>query len=197
VILGALKMLDRPAAPADESIVVESAIRRAGELEFLVAGLELVATGAPAEGAALPDRAIRQAAERAGVTLQDFVTAADVVWDGVPESFLHRVAYELLSNAKRHGVAPIGASAVREGAMGVLTVTDAGGWGPSSNEFVAFHQEDMSATREQGGFGLGLFMASRLCEACEGSLTIRSIGSETVAEARVRLRPESVGTTVP
>ena len=81
--------------------------------------------------------------------------------------------------------------------MGVLTVTDAGGWTPASNEFVAFHQEDMSATRPLGGFGLGLFLASRLCEACEGSLTIRSIGGETVAEARVRLRPESVGTTVP
>jgi signal transduction histidine kinase len=81
--------------------------------------------------------------------------------------------------------------------MGVLTVTDGGGWAPESNEFVAFHQEDMSATRTQGGFGLGLFLASRLCEACEGSLTIRSIGGETVAEARVRLRPDSTEATVP
>ena len=68
VIFGALKMLAPPRRPRGEGIVVESAIRRAGELEFLVEGLELVATGAPVEGAsALPDRAIRQAAERAGV----------------------------------------------------------------------------------------------------------------------------------
>jgi DNA-binding NarL/FixJ family response regulator len=197
VIYGALRMLDRPGAPADEAMVVESAIRRAGELEFLVAGLELVASGAPVEGAAHPDRVIRQAAERAGVTLDGFVSASDEVWEGVSEPYLERLAYELLSNAKRHGASPIGASAVREGTMGVLTVTDAGGWAPASNEFVAFHQEDMSATRHQGGFGLGLFLASRLCEACEGSLAIRSIGGETVAEARVRLRPEPAGASVP
>ena len=46
----------------------------------------------------------------------------------------------------------------------------------------------MSGTRAAGGFGLGLFVTSRLCQACGGSLTIRAENGQTVAEARFRLR---------
>ncbi|MBA3728502.1 MAG: hypothetical protein H0W94_04780, partial [Actinobacteria bacterium] len=59
VITGALRMLRHgPAADADE--LVERALRRARDLEFLVEGLELVAAGS-SDGKARPDRAVDEA----------------------------------------------------------------------------------------------------------------------------------------
>jgi signal transduction histidine kinase len=76
----------------------------------------------------------------------------------------------------------------RRGVDATLTVTDRGGWAPAADDFSAFFQEDMSSTRPHGGFGLGLFLASRLCQACDGGLSIRAIDGATVAEARFRTR---------
>ena len=42
----------------------------------------------------------------------------------------------------------------------------------------------MSVTRAAGGFGLGLFVASRLCQGTGGDLSIRSLSGKTVADAR-------------
>ena len=64
----------------------------------------------------------------------------------------------------------------------------AGGWAPSEGEFNAFYQEDMSNTRTRNGFGLGLFVGARLCQAAQGSLTVKVIDGRTVAEARFRSR---------
>jgi len=84
----------------------------------------------------------------------------------------------------------VDASARIEGADGVITVTNAGEWAPPEDgDFSAFFQGDMSATRTKGGFGLGLFIVSRLCQACDGGLTYRVSGGRTIAEARFRLRP--------
>ncbi|TMK96403.1 MAG: sensor histidine kinase [Actinobacteria bacterium] len=46
----------------------------------------------------------------------------------------------------------------------------------------------MSATRTRTGFGLGLFVASRLSQASGGDLWIRAEGGKTVAEARFAAR---------
>ena len=75
-----------------------------------------------------------------------------------------------------------------DGAWAVLQVCDAGGWTAPNQDFGAFFQEDMSSTRAQSGFGLGLFVASRLCQSCDGDLTVQALDGQTVAEARFRLR---------
>lgn len=186
VIVGALRMLRQvPAADANE--LVERALRRARDLEFLVEGLELVVAGS-SEGQARPDRALDEAIQRAG-GYPDDLSVSDEVWDGVPERSLHRVAYELLVNALRHGARPVRVTVRKEGGHGVLVVTDAGEWSPVEEGFPPFQQEDMSATRSESGWGLGLFLASRLCRVHGGRLSIGNRDGSTVAEARFRLRP--------
>jgi signal transduction histidine kinase len=186
VISGALRMIRGRAPSPEDAAIVDSAIRRVGELEFLVEGLELVGSGPKGQGLAHVKDAVESAAARLGLTL-DTVRFQDETWKGIPHPYVERVAFELLSNAVRHGRRPIEITARREGSQGVVRVTDAGGWAPAFSDFSAFHQEDMSATRSAGGFGLGLFLVSRLCQACQGELSIRAAGGRTVAEARFRL----------
>jgi signal transduction histidine kinase len=184
---GALKMLRQVELTPEQSSILDSAVRRAEQLEFLVQGLELVA-GAPDQSeVAYPAEAVRGAVQRLELT-PDALFAEEECWTGVPHPYLHRVAFELLSNAERHGRRPIEVRAYRHGLDGVIEVRDGGGWSPSSEDFSAFYQEDMSGTRTARGFGLGLFVTSRLCQACSGTLTIRAEGEQTVAEARFRLR---------
>jgi len=187
VISGALQMLRRTAVDSDEGQLVESAIRRVAELEFLVEGLELVATGPSLDGgAAHPRPAIITASERIGIH-PDTAGVLDEAWTGVSHRYLSRVAFELLSNAARHGAPPIEVRTSRRDDRAGLTVCDGGGWAPAATDFSAFFQEDMSSTRDRSGFGLGLFLAARLCQACQGDLSIRVEGGVTVAEATFRL----------
>src|ERR671936_1550080 len=65
VISGALRMLQQSEFGEDERTILDSGLRRVGELEFLVAGLELVASGPSSDGAA----AVRQALEAASARL--------------------------------------------------------------------------------------------------------------------------------
>jgi DNA-binding NarL/FixJ family response regulator len=187
VISGALRMLEQANIGEIEQSLLESAVRRAGELEFLAEGLELIASGTANEGIAYPPEAVQSAMGRVGIEPQG-VALADEAWEGVPHRYVHRVACELLSNAARHGVAPVEVSTRREGFEGILIVRDSGGWSAGDQDFTAFFQEDMSATRAHSGFGLGLFVASRLCQACDGSLSVTAHDGRTVAEARFRLR---------
>ncbi len=187
VISGALRMLQKNGVASEEISLVESAIRRSAELEFLVEGLELVANGPSADGATDPKEALASAAKRLGAE-PDAQSVDDEEWQGVPYRYVERVAFELLSNAVRHGRRPIEMAVNRKGVDAVLTVTDQGGWAPPDEDFAAFFQEDMSSTRLHGGFGLGLFLASRLCQACDGGLSIRVENGKTVAEARFRSR---------
>jgi DNA-binding NarL/FixJ family response regulator len=195
VISGALRFLQQRGVGQDETVLVESAIRRSGELEFLVEGLELVASGPAGEGPAAPSEAINSAIKRVDA-IPDEVRSDGVFWSGIPHRYVERVAFELLSNAVRHGQRPIEISARHDDGTAFLSVTDAGAWEPANADFSAFFQEDMSATRATGGFGLGLFVASRLCHACDGDLVIRSLEGKTVAEARFRIR-ESAPATPP
>jgi DNA-binding NarL/FixJ family response regulator len=187
VISGALQMLKRGGIRPEDAELVESGLRRVADLEFLVEGLELVASGATPFGLALPKRAVTEAAERAGGA-PDRTSVTEKAWHGVPGRYVQRVAFELLSNALKHGRRPIHVGARKDGALGVLTVTDAGGWSPPGRDFGAFFQEDMTATRGRGGLGLGLFLVSRLCRACDGDLSIQAEDGKTVARATFRLR---------
>ena len=187
VISGALRFLHQRGVGPDETLMVESAIRRSEELEFLVEGLELVASGPMGEGPASPGEAINAAIKRVDAVPEEVRVVGDF-WSGIPHKYVERVAFELLSNAVRHGKRPIEVSARGGDGNAYLLISDAGGWHPPNPDFSAFFQEDMSATRIAGGFGLGLFVASRLCQACEGDLTIRALEGRTVAEARFRIR---------
>src|SRR5436190_51566 len=187
VIAGALQMLQRSELAEDESTLVANALRRTDQLQFLVEGLELVGSGPSSNGAADPREAIRSASKRVKAQ-PDGVTIEEERWIGPPQQYLERVTFELLSNAVRHGERPIQVYASKDDGEGVLRVTDRGGWTAAPEDFGAFSQGDMSSTRVSGGFGLGLFVASRLCQACEGSLRIHGEGGVTVAEARFRLR---------
>jgi signal transduction histidine kinase len=149
--------------------------------------LELVAAGPSSEGITHVEQAIATAAQRLAAP-PDRAIVRDGVWEGVPHKCVERVAFELLSNAVRHGTRPIEVSAWKDDGYAVLSVADAGGWMPQSQDFAAFFQEDMTATRTRSGFGLGLFVASRLCQSCEGDLSINARGGRTFAQATFRLR---------
>ena len=176
-------MLQQREVGEDERSVLESGLRRVGELEFLVAGLELVASGPSSDGAA----AVRQALEAAAIRVGEEPDVVDVdegLWEGIPHRYVERVAFELLSNATRYGVRPIEVTARKNQGVATLVISDLGGWSPPVPDFSAFYQSDMSATRPRGGMGLGLFMASRLCQAAGGDLVIRALNGRTVAQAR-------------
>jgi DNA-binding NarL/FixJ family response regulator/anti-sigma regulatory factor (Ser/Thr protein kinase) len=187
VISGALRMLERSGVRPDEQPLVESALRRAGELEFLVEGLELVGSGPSIQGVAYPLEAIRVATERLGAQADEVDVPAEA-WPGISQRYLERVCYDLLSNAVRHGVRPITIAAYRRNGDAHLVVRDDGGWSASPEHFQAFFQQDMSETRARGGFGLGLFLASRLCQAAGGELRVEAVGGKTVADARFAIR---------
>jgi DNA-binding NarL/FixJ family response regulator/anti-sigma regulatory factor (Ser/Thr protein kinase) len=187
VISGAMRMLRDSDLKPDESQLLESGLRRVDQLEFLVEGLELIASAPGTEGMAHVEQAVASAAQRIGAT-PDRVEVSEELWRGVPHRYLERVAFELISNAVRHGQRPIEVLGHRQNRDAILEVIDEGGWAPPGEDFSAFSQEDMSATRSQGGFGLGLFVASRLAQACGGDLAIRAEDGKTIAQARFRLR---------
>jgi signal transduction histidine kinase len=187
VITGTLKMFQAGGVPDEHASILESAVRRAEQLEFLVEGLELMEGGHVEEGVGYAFEAVRAAGDRLG-TRPDAVDVTPEPWEGVPQRYLDRVTYELLSNAVRHGTPPVEASTRRENGIGILCVLDSGGWSADGEDFTAFFQRDMSETRAAGGFGLGLFVSSRLCQSCDGELSVREVAGRTVAEARFRLR---------
>ncbi len=187
VISGALHMLGDVDLTEEQASIRASAVRRSEQLEFMAQGLELVATTPADDDLASPSEAIRGAARRLATPPEGSFDDDDQ-WTGVPQQYVERVAYELLTNAERHGQPPVEVRAFRGDGYGVVEVRDAGGWSARIEDFGAFFQQDMSGTRRVSGFGLGLFVCTRLCEACGGGLTIREEDGRTVAEARFRLR---------
>lgn len=187
VITGTLGYLERRDLSEEEKELVGSSMDRVRQLQRLVEGLELIGQGsAERDVAADPARAIEQALERLGQPA-DEVDAAPDSWLGVRPQHLSRVIEELVSNAVRHGQRPVRIRAHRQGNEGIVEVVDHGDFEPRSDLFHAFVQGDMSVTREQSGMGLGLFVASRLCEAEGGRLDLRREDDRTVAEARFLL----------
>lgn len=187
VVAGTLGLLERRELSPPEEELVASAMDRVRQLERLVEGLELIGQGgSDREAAADPSRALEDAQTRLG-DRADRADAPEDSWLGVRPAHLTRVAYELLGNALRHGRRPVEVRLYRDGWEGVLVVTDEGHFEPRAELFRPFVQADMSVTRQQGGLGLGLFVASRLCEAEGAHLDIRREGGRTVAEARFPL----------
>jgi DNA-binding NarL/FixJ family response regulator len=185
VIGGALQVLAEEALAPDSAELVASALRRTGELERVVAGLELVGGPPPAPSeTAVPADVLAAAL---GDPRPDSIDATAGTWRGVRPGHLGRVARELVDNAVRHGRRPVEVRSYQEGREGVVQVRDAGDFEPDERLFRPFVQADMSSRRERGGLGLGLFVASRLCEIGGGRLDVRREDGHTVAEARFLL----------
>jgi DNA-binding NarL/FixJ family response regulator len=185
VIGGALQVFAQQDLPSDSAELVASALRRTAELERVVTGLELVGDPPPTPSeTAVPDQVLAAA-------LADVVTgsvdATAGTWRGIHPNHLARVARELVDNAVRHGRPPVEVRAYREGREGVLRVSDAGDLVPDERLLRPFVQADMSTRRERGGLGLGLFVASRLCEIGGGRLELSRDDGHTIAEARFLL----------
>jgi DNA-binding NarL/FixJ family response regulator/anti-sigma regulatory factor (Ser/Thr protein kinase) len=187
VISGTLRLLREGQLAPEQAELVSLSLVRVGDLERVISGLEMIGEG-PADRSVTtnPARAVAEAL----ATLEeapDAMDLADDTWPGIRPQHLGRVATELVANAIRHGRRPVAVRAYRQGREGVLEVSDRGDFQPDPQLFAPFVQEDMSAQRRQGGLGLGLFVASRLCESSGGRLDLGRSEGRTVAEARFLL----------
>lgn len=185
-VMSGVLQLFRGQLKGDGAELVEAAIRRAGDLEHLIQGLELMGEGRPKGAAAEPQRVVEVALRRLEGR-PDRVVAEAGAWRGISEAHLARICHELIGNAIRHGTRPIEVRAFSRAGEGVVQVWDAGDFHPDPALFRPFVQSDMSTTRERMGLGLGLFVAVRLCEAAGGQLDIRREEGRTLAEARFPL----------
>jgi DNA-binding NarL/FixJ family response regulator len=184
VISGTLRLLEEGTLTEQQAELLASSLQRVEDLERVVTGLEMIGDGpAGADVATDPSSALEEALG-ALEERPETVEVPEDTWMGIRPSHVARVAAELVTNALRHGRRPVSVRAYRQGREGVLEVTDAGQFEPDPHLFDPFVQEDMSAHRRQGGMGLGLFVASRLCQAAGGRLDLRRAGDRTVAEAR-------------
>ncbi|MGH2662443.1 MAG: ATP-binding response regulator [Actinomycetota bacterium] len=186
VIVGALQYVKGAGLNHAGSDLVDAALNRAGDLERMVQGLELIGEVPPVQTSSNP-------ADAVGLAMAELPERPDRVevpeerWIGVHPHHLARVAHELVSNALIHGKRPVEVRVWRQGREGVLRVTDAGDLQPDPSLLGPFTQGDMSTQRTRGGLGLGLFVAARLCEKAGGRLELRRDGDLTVAEARFGL----------
>ncbi len=185
-VMNGVLQLFRGRLGGDSNDLVEAAIRRSGDLQHLIEGLELMGEGRPAGAAAEPRRVVEVALRRLDGR-PDGIDAEAGTWRGVSERHLVRVCHELIGNAIRHGERPIEVRAFSADGEGIVQIWDAGSFDPDPSLFRPFVQSDMSTTREQMGLGLGLFVALRLCEATGGRLDIRRESERTLAEARFPL----------
>lgn len=187
LINAALKTLDRTELPESAAELVSAAVKRAGQLERVIEGLEVLAEGpAPRSWAANPVEAVGRVLQTVP-SRPDRIEASEEIWRGVHPDHVARVATELVRNAFAHGETPVMLRLFRDGSHGVVEVTDAGAFEPDPRLFGPFVQGDMSTRRERGGLGLGLFVASRLCEMSGGWLDIHRDNGRTVAQGRFQL----------
>lgn len=187
VISGALQTLGTSPLSEEVRNLLSAAINRTIDLERMVEGLELIGQARPtsqdeANPAGVLVRILSALAER-----PEESDAPDEIWRGVHENHLGRVMHELLMNALQHGERPVSIRLYREGREGIVEVTDTGTFEPDPTLFGPFVQGDMSTMRQHGGLGLGLFIATRLCEAGGGRVDVRRRDDLTVAEARFLL----------
>ena len=185
VIAGALQVVGDQDLSSDAAELVASALRRTAELERVVTGLELIGDPPPGPAeTAVPAQVVTPAVSDLGPDSMDLTWGT---WRGIHPNHLGRVTRELVDNAVRHGERPVEVRAYREGREGVIRVTDRGALEPDEALLRPFVQADMSTRRARGGLGLGLFVASRLCEIGGGRLDLRREDALTIAEARFLL----------
>jgi DNA-binding NarL/FixJ family response regulator len=185
VIAGALQMVADQDLSSEAAELVTSALRRTADLERMVSGLELVGDPPPTPTeTAVPAQVLAPALSDLSPDRLDLTAGR---WRGIRPNHLGRVTRELVDNAVRHGQRPVEVEAYREGREGVVRVTDRGALEPDESLLRPFVQADMSTRRERGGLGLGLFVASRLCELGGGRLDLRREDGLTIAEARFLL----------
>jgi signal transduction histidine kinase len=102
------------------------------------------------------------------------------LWDPLA---LEQVADNLLSNAIKFGAGqPIHVTLQADGELARLAVRDHGiGIGPADTERIFGRFEQAVGRREHGGFGLGLWLTSRLVQAMGGRIAVESkLGEGTI-----------------
>ena len=150
----------------------------------------------PTDLAAIADAAIevmQPAATAKRITITSAIEARPAMTSGDPDR-LQQVVWNLLSNAVKF--TPPGGSitvTLRRDRGFVLTVADSGiGIEPSFIPYVfdPFRQADGSASREQGGLGLGLAIVRQIVELHGGTARAASGGRGAGATFEVRLPSE-------
>ncbi len=127
-------------------------------------------------------------AARAGCPLR--VRAEAPILGSWDPTRLDQVISNLLSNAIKFGHgAPIEIAVEERDGVGVLTVRDHGIGVPVEAQRRIFERYERAvATRNYGGFGLGLWIARELVQAMGGSITVRSAdGAGATFEVRLPL----------
>ena len=120
----------------------------------------------------------RAGAERSGCRLEPRI-------EGEVSGLLDKLAVEqiadnLLSNAVKYGAGePIGVSLVRNGTAARLTVQDHGIGISEEDQARIFGAFERAVTRrEQGGFGIGLWVVRQLVDAMHGEVVVTSRPAE-------------------
>ncbi len=120
----------------------------------------------------------RAGAERSGCRLESSI-------EGEVSGLLDKLAVEqiadnLLSNAVKYGAGePIGVSLVRNGTAARLTVQDHGIGISEEDQARIFGAFERAVTRrEQGGFGIGLWVVRQLVDAMHGDVLVTSRPAE-------------------
>lgn len=188
VMLGSIKTLQRPelGLNRDATLLMAAAERNALRMGRLVEDLLLTsALGGQVRSAVEPfdvSEELHKVVEVfAESDKQVLISKPDVLMAlGDPEKFKTVLAH-VLSNADKF--APAGSTirveADQSNDQVVIVVRDEGPGIPSAlrdKVFERFAQLDGSAKREQGGVGLGLFIAKRLAESMCGTLEVEDCG---------------------
>jgi two-component system OmpR family sensor kinase len=120
----------------------------------------------------------RAGAERSGCRLESSI--AGEVTGVLDELAVEQIADNLLSNAVKYGAGePIEVSLVRNGTAARLTVQDHGIGISEEDQARIFGAFERAVTRrEQGGFGIGLWVVRHLVDAMHGEVLVTSRPAE-------------------
>jgi CheY-like chemotaxis protein/two-component sensor histidine kinase len=152
-----------------------------------------------AEVVAATVETVRPSAEAKHIELRTVIDPGATAVSGDPQR-LQQVVWNLLSNAVKF--TPRGGrvrvTLARDGSDAELSVIDNGAGIPAHllpRVFERFWQADASATREQGGLGLGLAIARHIVELHGGTVDVESPGPGHGSVFRVRLPLAAMATS--
>lgn len=187
-----LRDADERLEPEDRAYAYELLVRRSDELTGLIESLldEALAESdsvrlnlSALDWCADLTRWVENARERTGRTIELDLPDHPVASMADPAK-MERVVANLLSNAAKFSPSGtvIRCALADEPDAVVVTVSDEGpGIDPADREriFERFYQADAGATRERGGFGIGLSLVKRFVEAHGGTVTVSSAPGAT------------------